>query len=381
MTRQEPPRLENYANNCAIAGQSPRRARYERRRLLWAESSLPRVKKCGRTLRGDHVAVRWRDGVGAGFSGLTTCGSVWVCPVCNAKIMSRRAVEIGGAVAVWQQVGLPVAFATFTMRHHKGQSLADLWQALTDAWRAITGGRGWREDCERFGIAGWVRVVEVTIGPNGWHVHTHVLLYFEVAGPDLAQLQGRMFGRWAGSLTDSGMGTPLMSGQDMHLVGGPADECLAAYFTKAMDGGRNLGLELTQTQSKTARTEHSTVPAWTLLDAVQAGEADALDAWHEWEAGSKHRRQVSWSLGFRARLGMLNDAPSDEQVAREEVGSERDDLVLITRAGWHTLLRERSLSLADVLAMTERAGLVGLTGLLDSYGAEYLVVVRDEAAA
>src|SRR5665811_2290520 len=41
----------------------------------------------------------------ASYSGLQTCGSVWRCPVCAAKIAERRRVEIQAAMAMHQEAG------------------------------------------------------------------------------------------------------------------------------------------------------------------------------------------------------------------------------------------------------------------------------------
>ncbi|MEW6747906.1 MAG: replication protein, partial [Planctomycetota bacterium] len=90
----------------------------------------------------------------AGFAGVVTCGSVWSEPVCNAKIMARRAVEVGAAIALWQAQGHPVAFATFTMRHRKGQPLASLWDALSGAWQRAVGGKSWYRDKALHRVAG-----------------------------------------------------------------------------------------------------------------------------------------------------------------------------------------------------------------------------------
>jgi len=59
---------------------------------------------------GGSVAVRVSGGVG-GFAGLSTCGSVWACGVCNAKIMARRQLEIGAGVEGWEAAcgGLPLS--------------------------------------------------------------------------------------------------------------------------------------------------------------------------------------------------------------------------------------------------------------------------------
>lgn len=366
--------LENNANNFSPhlgdAADSLRVSRYRRRGLLWEVSTLERVRKCGRT-RHDTAGVALRQtaqGV-VGFSGVCTCGSVWACPVCSAKVMARRALEIGGAVAAWQSQGpeFQVLFATFTMSHHKGQRLDYLWGSLSGAWHKVVGGKGWLTDKARHGIAGWCRVVEVTDGPNGWHVHVHALLFIRSASVDVADLHGRMFGRWSRALVRCGLARPRMIAQDAHLVAGPCDSSLAAYFTKAVDGAHRIGLELTQSQTKKARRRHSTVPTWGLLDEVE--ETGDVTRWGEWEAASKGRRQISWSKGLRELLGLRREE-TDEGIAAEEIGTAADNVVLITAAGWRDLCRDAA-DLGRLLDVTSRQGLTGARAFLDARSVEY----------
>ncbi|MEW6747902.1 MAG: hypothetical protein AB1486_34715, partial [Planctomycetota bacterium] len=269
-----------------------------------------------------------------------------------------------------------------TMRHRKGQPLASLWDALSGAWQRAVGGKSWYRDKALHRVAGWLRVVEVTWGKNGWHVHIHALLFLEAkaTSSSITQLHAGMFSRWSAALVKAGFPAPLMVGQDVRLVTGPADEALAAYFTKAIDHGHALGLEFTQTQSKAARRAHSTTSPWRFLDDVQErGDADALDRWHEWEQGSHNRRQMTWSRGLRERLGLRREA-TDEEIAAEEVGSAVDDLVLITADGWDVLCRTPA-RLAQVLDVTERVGLAGLREQLDSWGVGYALGPAAERTA
>lgn len=383
--------LENNANNSSppsdLGKHSGRNRRFARRSLLWGETRIPRLCKCGRTPYGEYVGVR-TNGQVSGFSGLTTCGSVWICPVCNAKIMSRRSLEIGSAVALAELLGLRVAFVTLTMRHHAGQSLQMLWDALSYAWGAVTAGKPWVKAKKRFGIVGFIRAVEITLGSNGWHAHIHALIFFDpqrsesAATPtlkeqlplDLAALHGLMFDRWKSALLRKGLDAPLMIGQDAHFVDGAADEVLAGYLTKAQDTGkvtkRSLGLELTATQSKIARDGHSTVTPWTLLDRwFGEGDADAAEAWFEFEKASKGKRQLTWSKGLREFLGLTLEK-TDEEIAAEELGTKDDDLVRITKEGWRQVVRTPVL-IPEILNAVDRNGLSGLRALLDEHCIEY----------
>jgi hypothetical protein len=107
------------------------------------------------------------------------CGSVWACPVCAAKIATRRAEEVAEVMRIALERGCAASMVTLTMRHHQGQSLADCWAALSKGWRAVTTGTQWTTDADAAGLVGWVRAVEVTQGKNGWHVHVHALLIWE----------------------------------------------------------------------------------------------------------------------------------------------------------------------------------------------------------
>jgi hypothetical protein len=330
------------------------------------------LRDCGRVpiTPGGSVAVRESGGV-VGFAGVATCGSVWGCGVCNAKIMARRTLEIGAGVEAWEERGGQVAFGTLTLRHWSGHRLEDLWACLSRAWAKVTSGRAWILNKKRYGIAGWLRVVEVTWGVNGWHVHVHFLLFLEssTVPRDLDGLKRSIFGRWSSALKALGLPTPLLAGQDLRVLNGPADEALAGYFTKAVHGPRSIGQELTNSQSKTARGGHKTHSVWEFLDdVIDAGDADALDRWHEWQRGSKGRRQLTWSKGMRELLG-LRFEKSDEDVAAEELGTNADDLVIITAAGWRTVIACR-LRVA-ILESVYRQGFKGLRALLDASGVGY----------
>lgn len=80
---------------------------------------------------------------GAGYAGLSTCGSVWACPCCPAKIASRRAEELADVMAAVHRSGGCAYLVTYTMRHHQGRRLTTLWDAVSAAWGAVTSGKAW----------------------------------------------------------------------------------------------------------------------------------------------------------------------------------------------------------------------------------------------
>ena len=364
--------LENYANKSSL---DRRNARYLARAALWDRSSLPRCRKCGRVSRNPtgEVGVRVSEGH-AGFAGLVSCGSVWVCPVCSSKIMARRSLEIGAAVASAGSENLPVAFCTLTMRHSKGDHLAKLWDGLGKGWGRATSGVKWKRDREAVGLEGYVRVVEATHGVNGWHVHVHALLFawgFERSGA-LDELMVPMWERWSAGLQSQGLRAPLPVGSEWHVVGGDlSGTALGDYLAKGAGAAGAIGAELTQTQSKVARSVHSTSPHWSLLtDGLVNGEVGPSKLWREWEKGSKGRRQIAWSRGLRERLGLVLEEKSDDEIAAEEIGSNDDTVVWITRPGWACLVREPHL-IGQLLTEAEARSQADLSAWLWAQGIDH----------
>lgn len=342
-----------------------RSARFSARQVLWEESRLKRVARCGAHAVGAQVGVR-SNGESAGFAGLETCGSVWACPVCSHKIAAARAHEVAAAVRGWQATGGRVAFLTLTMRHSKGQRLASLWDdGVSYAWSKATSGRGWVSDKATHGVAGWVRVIEVTHGANGWHVHVHCLLFLEGLEVEPVEFLGaQMFTRWRDALVRKGFEAPLSSygGLDIRLVGAGQGDEMGDYFAKqtyAPDLG--AGWELAGGSGKRGRGGNRT-PFGLLLAVVEEGDAEALDLWHEWEKASKGRRQMTWARGFRASLDL--EAERTDQELAEAAELEGEVLVLIPakewrrHARWHAAsILEHASSAATLRAFLDRAGI------------------------
>lgn len=227
-----------------------------------------------------------KDGTrSAAFGGLKTCGSVWTCPVCAAKVATRRADDLAAVMRAVDELGGSAFLLTLTMRHDRGDRLGmsrtqrteaeklaaahrdarvkaangwdgvtpkdvreakarhrayleehgGCWDVLGYAWSAVTSGSSWQQDCDRFGgLLGWARAVEVTHGVNGWHVHIHVVLCFrEQVSADLAAaaLGPRIFGRWSRALGRRGFSASEEHGWDLRRAQ-LGDGDLADYFTK-----------------------------------------------------------------------------------------------------------------------------------------------------
>ena len=366
--------------------QSNRAQRFARRRQVRKITSLKRLRTCGFALDPENgVTVKVTenpDGTRtAGYGGLATCGSVWSCPQCAAKVATRRADELGTVMRKVDELGGSAFLLTLTLRHSAGDRLgltkaerhetnrlkdalrrhkkgqqgwdydddqgtrdaAELerlrgrrgcWDVLGDAWAKVTSGATWKADEERFGgLLGWARVVEVTDGANGWHVHVHALLCFaEQVSADLvaAGVGARMFGRWQRELRRQGFDASEEHGWDLRKVQ-LGDGDLADYFTK-------IAHEVTGSHSKEGRRAGRRTPMQVLADAVDTYEVSNLARWWEWEAASEGRRQLTWSTGTRdlRKHAQLGHEDTDEEAA-EDVELDGDVCIVVSPEHWHAI--------------------------------------------
>lgn len=343
-------RLDNNANNSSHEdSRRRRRERFALRYGLNRITTLDRPRKCGRCSRvsGGTVEVRVRDGV-AGFAGLVSCGSVWVCPVCAAKIAQRRAIQIGLRVAAAWDRGLSAMFMTNTVRHSRDDALVELLDALAYGWGRMTSGVTYSKARAAAGVVGYSRALEITYGPNGWHPHLHSLwfsseLHTQQAVEDFAY---PLWCRFDQGVQKAGLRSTQIDGQDWQLVT-PKDEdghTLAKYLQKVADPA-GLGYELTHTQSKTARRRNSTEPHWSLLAQAVHGVTPDLWLWHEYEKATHGRKQLVNSLKLDELLGVTVDDATDDEIAAEELGSQDDALCVISAEGWARLVMNLPLML------------------------------------
>lgn len=322
------------------------------RERLWSWTSLPRLRNCGRIAHtgvgGAVLRMSETDrGRRAGLAGLQSCGSVWACPVCARRIAAQRSAEVRQVLAAVAGAGGSAVLVSLTMRHNRGDWLSDLWAALSHAWGAVTSGRAWTREQERYGILGWLRVVEVTHGAAGWHVHVHAVVCFD--GPvsiELAEtLALGMGNRWQRALARRGFSAVLhRGGLDVREVrmAGDSIATVADYLSK-------ITLELTSPSTKEGR-EGNRAPFAILRDALATGLAEDCELWLTWEQASHGRKQLTWSRDIRAWAGLHTERTDEEIVAEDMHGA---DVLVIPAESWPAVRAE----VAGLLDAAEIGGL------------------------
>lgn len=374
---REPRAARYFANNSSPEKQAAARQRrgqgYDARGWLWQHSSVRRVRDCGRVPIPEDSPRLVKGGDGrAFFGGLVTCGSAGLCPVCAAKVRAGRAEEVEQALGRWRaKTGGDVLFVTFTMRHHAGQRLADLWDGLGYAWGRVTSGKGWSDAKQRHGVAGYVRVVEATHGDNGWHLHIHAALPMTKRLTDSEEkaLRSTLFERWVGGLDKHGLTALEGVGVDVRRT--YSDSGLGRYMAKA-------AAELTRGDLKHGGRGGRT-PFRILFD-LASGTGSTRDAalWAEWEEVSRGRRFISWSRNLRDLVG---ETASDEELAAVEP-DEVEVVAVFTRAAWRRLLSSRGVAgLVLLLDVVETGGAEPARAVLDAWGIRWGPPFRVEMPA
>lgn len=264
--------LDSIANNAAPSEDKTAkkgaylREKYTQRAYMRRVLKGTRCATCGRlATAGAGVGLYYDEVHGARYSGLQSCGSVWCCPVCNAKIQTHRMGEIRQALEWARDGGYSVVFATHTVRHNRRQSLKDVRDMAATVWRKCRSHAPVKKLFKRYGSKGYTRSTEVTWSKaNGWHVHYHSF-YFLRGGMTQAQVDS--FGasyaaNWIKTAGDNGYEAPTEENQRFELLNLSNKNDLdaaAAYLTQAKTANlRSAAHELTNTQSKLGKViEHN----------------------------------------------------------------------------------------------------------------------------
>lgn len=276
-----------------------------------------RVQWCGqkRAPAANAVVKCSRESKTCYLYGVMRCGSVWVCPVCAAKIANKRRAELSTAMLISKRSDIHVAHITATIPHGFGDDLDKLSEDMSSAWSAMHAGRNRTILGHDIGKIGTIRSFEITYGANGFHPHFHALLFHD-GTQSLEEIERRYKARWDYQCQRLGLGKPS-----------PIHGLTVQDGTKASDYVAKWGIESEMTQSHTKTGKSGSLTPWDLSRLSMEGGSDAeryAQLFRIYADATKGRRQLYWSNGLRERLGMLDELP-DEQIAQE--GATDDEIV------------------------------------------------------
>lgn len=319
-----------------------------------------RVAKCYRVRIKNHVEVwRSKEHRRAHYKNLMVCGSVWTCPVCSAKISERRKIELSTAPRLDSFSRFMV---TFTIQHNRGDRLKDLHADLVAGIQTMKKTWGYKILVKRLQIVGTVRGLEVTVSNvNGWHPHIHELAFSKLPQGeiDADELRAELSRLFVLAMQKRGRYVHSEIGVNVRT-----DNVLASYVAKMGEGEKwGVVAELTKSPVKTGRGEDHFHP-FELLDMVLSKNKDAARMFIEYAVSLKGKRQLSYSKGLRALLG-LDVEISDQEIA-ERIDADAGLFAMIEPDHWRKIIQYEKR--AEVLEVASTGNYVAFVAWMRAIG-------------
>ena len=279
-------------------------------------TSRKAVSCCGLALLGRVVQVKAHRSEPATFCGILRCKSVWECPDCMAAIQRARGEKLQRGNAVHRERAGDMAMLTLTLPHGVGDDLRAIRRRVSTSWRYVQQGAPWKRFVARFAVVGMVRALEVTHGErHGFHPHLHVALYTSrtLEDAELAELERYVSERWRKTITSTRHGDLWPAPHPEHGV-----RCSRLAGSDYLVKMGLDALELVSATTKAGREGNRT--PLQVLHAVKlalgAGDLERArffaGVWRSYARGMVGARQLTYSRGFLASLGLEDDPPDDQ---------------------------------------------------------------------
>lgn len=276
---------------------------------------------------------------------LIVCKSVWMCPVCSARITEQRRAELRLATAAAAKKGFYLVFVTYTLRHKflkRDGALKPLLAGLLDAFRSLNSNKSWELFVKRVGWVGWVRSLEVTYGRNGWHPHLHQLVFLD-RPVDLPSFEKFLKERWLTVLHRHGQDANLEHGCVVETAASRVTEYVAKFGHDPVEGW-DVETELTKGPVKASlKTDRGwsmqqLLAGWGHMVEENVPEHDTGLLWREYARTFKGKQQVRWSRGLADALGVDKKQLKTDDQAAEDVQADDVLLAKFSREQWYRIL-------------------------------------------
>lgn len=322
-------------------------------------------------LSSDVELMRSKEHGTGHVKNIATCGSVWACPVCTAKIQERRRLEIAEAMTKHYTDGGQVIMVTLTAPHYNHQSLKELRAMQRDALKDLrkSSGSYTRMLKDEQGFEGLIRALEVTVSKrNGWHLHTHEL-WFVKGDADVERIKQRTLERWEKACYKVGLLNPFDDKQvrafRRRSVDIKANASCSDYLAK-MDESKHWGADREIAKQSTKQGRKSGFhPFGLLVEVEQDGEHAkwAERRFIEYANGMKGASQLFWSPGLKKKFEI--GEKTDEELAAEEVDS-LERIKTIDKSTWYSIARAGARStLLEVIELQDSKALDAFVGAFE----------------
>ena len=246
---------------------------------------------------------------------------------------------------------------TCTVSHTQDESLNSVLKDQAASYRRANSGKKAKDARTRFQVIGTVKALEVTHGKNGWHPHTHSLVFTRSRTP-IAELRTWYSSTWQSACEKvSGRkvterGCDVQEGFDPAYIAkwGISSELVDAYKKEGKKGNRS---------------------AMELLSDATDGDKDAENLWTEFAitiaakgaSRVETHRQLVWSPGLKKRFAI--GEKTDESLVSEET-TEARLLGTISFEQWTKILAQPFDARLVVLQLGTISGWDAVEAFIDS---------------
>jgi hypothetical protein len=305
-----------------------------------ARSALPdyRVSKCLRLpiSTSHHISVYKNSALkSVFFGGLQTCGSVWHCPVCAAKISEKRVSEVQHAIDYCKEQGGFVSFITRTVPHSQNDNLKGILERFRQAEKLYKGSRYYRSTLASFGSFGQIKVFEITVGVNGWHLHVHeIMLHHESSIDDFYQcLESNLYSLWSSAAVDAGFELPSRA-HGLQVQNGDFAASYIAKFGKEPKNNWSSSRELTKQHIKRSKSGFS--PFDLMRYQRDSPQPFILQLITEYGEAMHRARQLIWSRGLKKLVCLVEFTDAEIAAQMDETAAL---LGLISLDQWRFIIK------------------------------------------
>lgn len=311
-----------------------------------------KVSYCLQRSKLGHVDVLMtREMRRAHYGGLFTCGSVWMCTVCSAKITERRRGEMSIAICYCNKHQHLVCMQTYTFSHKRYDSLLEALQSYLAARRRVKQGKRYQWMKVHYKIVGTINALEITWSPrNGWHVHGHELVIFEDISANLDAYEADARDIWDNAARLEGL-MVNKRGYRLDRTRGGVEDYIAKWGHEPTRPVWGPEAEIAKGHIKQARNEKGMTP-FGLLAASYQGDEQAGRLFVEFATCFKGKHQLHWSKGLKELVGLKHK--TDEEIAAED-REESDLFGQLTREHWQVVRANQVRG--ELLQVLERNGL------------------------
>lgn len=276
------------------------------------------------------------------FSGLQTCGSVWHCPVCAAKISERRAKEVQHAIEYTKNQNGFISFVTRTVPHTYTDSLKDILTNFRKADSILKADRYYKKSMKFYGVFASIKVFEITCGLNGWHLHTHELFFhheekvkkFSLLSDFYESFESSLYSVWSVAAVSAGFELPSRAHGLQVQNGDFAADYIAKFGREPQGNFWGSDREMTKQHIKKSTSGFSPFDLFRLYRESDSKEVESLIL--EYAETMKGARQLIWSRGFKKLIDLKEK--TDVELALEQ-DEEAILMGVFTLEQWRFILK------------------------------------------